>query len=165
MHRPAFKGPPAHPAFPLPGLTSFLMFRSTSSLFFPSFAFHCCFGFTLSLYWILVRDALYASTRPLLEQRLTRARRQLLIRVHCSRVYHGPFLSCKMLENGYSMHSMLRSIWSELYAHMFDWETFVPTDYGINVGHIMHDVCIDQHSKGLFLFSRHRARRAMAIIC
>ena len=35
MHRSAFKGPPAHPALTLFwGLTSFLMFRSTSSLFF-----------------------------------------------------------------------------------------------------------------------------------
>ena len=53
-----------------------------------------------------------------------------------------------MMDNGYSMHSMLRSIWSDLHAHMFDRETFVPAGDGINVGHIMHDVCIDQHSKG-----------------
>ena len=66
---------------------------------FSSCALHCCLGFTSSLYRTLVRDALYASTRPLLEQRLTRARRQLLFRVHCSAVYLWPFLSCKMLEN------------------------------------------------------------------
>ena len=88
---------------------------------FLSCALHCCVGFTSSLYRTLVRDALYASTRPLLEQRLTRARRQLLICVHCSVVYFWPFLSCKMLENGYFIVMVcFTSVFPVVYAHRWD---------------------------------------------
>ena len=112
---------------------------------FLSFALHCCLGFAPSLYRTLVRDALYASSRPLLEQRLTRARRQLLICGHCSVVYLWPFLSCKTVKNGCTCTSWYAFQYMEcLPIHMFAREAFVAAGNGRNDLHDMHILCIDQ---------------------
>ena len=129
MHRSTSKG---HPPTLQYIMGAYIIFDVSIDFIalFSSCALHCCFGFTSSLYRTLVRDALYASTRPLLEERLTRARRQLLFRVHCSVVYLWPFLSCKMLENG----SLSLMLWytsaSAYHMHILEQEGFAARGAG-----------------------------------
>ena len=124
----SLKVPSTHPTLGLPHLfdvsIDFIVFimKPRCSLL-PSW-------FSATLVRTLVRGALYASTRPLLEERLTRARRQLLFRVHCSVVYLWPFLSCKMLENG----SLSLMLWytsaSAYHMHILEQEGFAARGAG-----------------------------------